>query len=155
MADIVHRKDKDLDFYFFGMLSERRQKLLKRLKDASLSGEADHSCPYFLRNDRIARARVQLNLIQDDKYTHVNSFRICYLADNACCVLSELEHDPANYLQYAEIVEPDHLVEQVRHYLHGDRWRERGERAQADFGEYRMTELMAALLEKSFATGQG
>lgn len=154
MQDIEHRKEKDLDIYFFGMLSERRQRLLKELGAVGITGVADHSCPYFLRNDRISRAKVQLNLIQEDKYTHVNSFRICYLANNSCCILSENEQDPANYLQYAEIIDPAKIVEHVRHFLADNRWRERGERAAADFAKQPMRESMEALMEASFGSGK-
>lgn len=153
MADIEHRQEKDLDYYFFGMLSERRKHLLQALKAAGLRGTADHSCPYFLRNDRISRAKVQLNLVQDEKYTHVNSFRICYLANNGCCILTEKEQDPANYLKYADVVSAADLPQIVRDYASGSRWQERGKRAQADFAEYSMTLLMEELLEKSFGKG--
>lgn len=150
MREITHRTKKDIDFYFFGMLSERRKRLLQSLLSAGLTGVADHSCPYFLRNDRISRARVQLNLIQDDKYTHVNSFRICYLADNGCCIVSEKEHDPANYLKYAEIVEPSQLIEQLQYFIAENRWRARGELAQETFSEYSMKTIMERLLDHSF-----
>ncbi len=151
MADIAHHQDKELDFYFFGMLSDRRKQLLRALSEAGLKGAAHHSCPYFVRNDRIARARVQLNLIQEDRYTHVNSFRICYLADNGCCILSESELDPAGYLKYAEVIEAADLVERVRWYVAGP-WKQRGDQARADFAEHNMTRLMEALLDQSFAS---
>lgn len=150
MQDIEHKLEKDLDFYFFGMISQRRKALLQALLGAGLRGHADHSCPYFVRNGNIARAKVQLNLIQEDKYTHVNSFRICYLANNACCILSENEKDPANYLKYADIVDPKELVGRVKELVSGDGWRQRGEKALADFQEYSMRETMAALLDRSF-----
>ncbi|MDF2446872.1 MAG: hypothetical protein K0S46_2108 [Moraxellaceae bacterium] len=150
MQDIEHKPEKDLDFYFFGMISQRRRALLQALAAAGLRGAADHSCPYFVRNSNIGRAKVQLNLIQEDKYTHVNSFRICYLANNACCILSENEKDPANYLKYADVVDPKELVARVQDCVAGDRWRQRGEKALADFREYDMRETMAALLDRSF-----
>ncbi len=151
MRDIAHRADKDIDYYFFGMLSERRQRVLRELKAAGLKGVADNSCPYFLRNDRIARAKIQLNLVQDDKYTHVNGFRICYLADNACCILTEKEIDPANYLKYAETVPSSDLVSAAVELASGDHWKQRGDRAQADFEEFLMKDLMQELLDTSFA----
>lgn len=152
LADIEHRQEKDLDYYFFGMLSERRRLLLQPLKAAGLRGTADHSCPYFLRNDRISRAKVQLNLVQDEKYTHVNSFRICYLANNGCCTLTENEHDPANYLKYAEVIAASDLIEAVRKYAGGNLWKERGDQAKADFAEHSMHSIMEELLDKSFAS---
>ena len=155
LQDIDPRAEKDLDFYFFGMISERRKGILQSLLNAGLTGVADHSCPYFLRNDRISRAKVQLNLIQTDKYTHVNSFRICYLADNACCILSENEIDPANYLQYAEVVTQDQIVDSMRTLIQKNRWKDRGARARADFEQIPMNQVMEEVLEHSFpATGK-
>jgi len=49
MQDIDHRKNKDLDYYFFGMLSPRRKSILAKLVSAGFKGVADHSCPYFFR----------------------------------------------------------------------------------------------------------
>ena len=57
LEDIAHRTPKDLDFYFFGLMSRRRDEIVRGLLQRGFSGMADHSCPYFLRNDRIARAR--------------------------------------------------------------------------------------------------
>lgn len=151
LQDIQHRQEKDLDFYFFGMMSNRRKRLIQSLGAKGLNGAADHICPYFLRNDRISRAKVQLNIIQDDKYTHVNSFRICYLANNGCCILSEHEKDPANYLQYADVTHTDSIIDQIRHLLAENRWKIRGEQAMADFRKIAMKDSMAELLEKSFS----
>lgn len=154
LQDIRHRQPKDLDFYFFGSMSDRRKKLIKPLVAGGLIGAADSTCPYFLRNDRISRAKVHLNLIQADQYTHVNSFRICYLANNACCIISEHEQDPANYLEYAETIAVEKLEETIRHFLAADRWKARGEKALADFSRQPMRESMEKLLDASFGSGR-
>lgn len=151
MKDISHRNNKDLDYYFFGMLSPRRIEILNRLKSAGLIGIADHSCPYFLRNDRISRAKINLNLIQDDKYSHVNSFRICYLANNNCYILSENESDPAGYLQYAEIIRPDQIVEDIFKSINSNAWKTKGDFATDLFKKTQMNSILADLIEKTFA----
>jgi hypothetical protein len=151
MQDIDHRTNKDLDYYFFGMISPRRKAILTKLDSAGLKGIADHSCPYFLRNDRIARSKVNLNLIQDDKYSHVNSFRICYLANNNCHILSELENDPAGYLKYAEIIDPDNIVEHVSQSLRNDAWKEKGIAASNAFQELNMNSIMENILDLTFS----
>lgn len=151
LREIDHRKNKDLDYYFFGSISQRRKELIKELQKAGVKGLADGSCPYFLRNDRISRSKIQLNLIQDDKYTHVNNFRICYLAENSCCVLSEREHDPAGYLSFAEVADREFLVERIHDLVNTNAWRERGDRAGQDFSAFRMKGIMSELLEESFA----
>ncbi len=149
MKDIIHRKNKDLDYYFFGMLSPRRKAILAKLEAAGFKGAADNSCPYFLRNDRISRAKINLNLIQDDKYSHVNSFRICYLANNGCHILSELENDPAGYLKYAEIIDVENIVEHVATSLVNDCWREKGNAVIDAFNEHNMIEIMGKLVDLS------
>lgn len=151
MKDIVHRVDKDLDYYFFGTLSPRRRRILGKLDSAGFKGIADHSCPYFLRNDRIARSKINLNLIQDEKYSHVNSFRICYLANNDCHILSELENDPAGYLKYTEIVDPEQIVDHAASSLSNNHWRERGLASTEAFQEFRMRSIMERLIDTTFS----
>jgi hypothetical protein len=151
LEDIEHRPQKDLDFYFFGMMSERRKLVMQELGRRGFSGIADHTCPYFLRNDRIARARVNLNVVQEDKYTHVNSFRICYLANNRCAILSEAESDPAGYLALAEVVHGKEAIgDALAQLLAGERWKARGEAAYQRFRELPMTRCMEELLDESF-----
>lgn len=137
MEEIKHR-EKDLDWYFFGTMSERRKKII-----ASLPGRgfADHACTYMTRNDRIARAKVNLNIVQADKYTHVNSFRVCYLAQNRCAVVTEKESDPAGYLDAMTIAE-DSLADAVAEVSRD--WRRHAERAHSAF---KARPSMAACLE--------
>jgi hypothetical protein len=151
LEEIEHREPKDLDFYFFGALSPRRQQLLGALDKHRFAWLADHICPYFMRNDRIARAKVNLNIVQDEKYTHVNSFRICYLANNRAAILSELESDPAGYLDHATVVrEPGELANALAALLEGGRWKAEGERGYQTFREIPMKRCMEELLEASF-----
>jgi hypothetical protein len=156
LEDVEQRKAKDFDFYFFGGISPRRRRILTDLINRGFSGMADGSCPYFLRNDRIARARVHLNIVQEDKYTHVNSFRICYLANNRCAILSEAESDPANYLELARVVDhPDELADALSGLLADDSWRAAGDAAYEKFRAIPMTRCMEELLEASFGAARG
>ncbi len=152
MEDIVHRTTKDLDFYFFGLMSERRASILRTLIEKGFSGHADGSCPYFLRNDRIARAKVNLNVVQDEKYTHVNSFRICYLANNRCAIVSEAENDPAGYLELARVVHhKDEIAGALADLLADGKWKRLGEQAHERFRATPMTRCLEELLDASFA----
>lgn len=152
LEDIAHRTPKDLDFYFFGLMSKRRDEIVRGLLQRGFSGMADHSCPYFLRNDRIARARVNLNIVQDEKYTHVNSFRICYLANNRCAIVSEAESDPAGYLSMAKVVHrKEEIADALSELLAGDRWQAQANAAHDKFRETPMKRCMEELLEASFA----
>jgi hypothetical protein len=152
LEEIRHRAQKDFDFYFFGLMSERRQAIMRALFEKGFTGLYDGSCPYFLRNDRISRAKVQLNVVQDEKYTHVNSFRICYLANNRCAILSEAENDPANYLEVARVVHhKDELADALRDLLAGDQWKKQGDDAYEKFRALPMARCLEEVLDASFA----
>jgi hypothetical protein len=150
LRDIRHNDQKDLDFYFFGMVSPRRKMILEKLLSAGFKGLADNSCPYFLRNDRIARSKVQLNLIQDDKYTHVNSFRICYLAHNDCHILSEMENDPVGYLSFTEIVDKNNIVDKLGEAITNNRWRDFGRNVSSEFKKVTMNSIMESIIDTTF-----
>jgi hypothetical protein len=151
MEDIEQREDKSLDFYFFGMMSARRTGIVNELLRGGFTGMADGSCPYFVRNDRIARSRVSLNIVQDEKYTHVNSFRICYLANNRCAILSEAEKDPADYLSATRVVHrKEEIADALRELIAGNRWKAQGESAYEKFRAIPMTRCLEELLDESF-----
>lgn len=153
LEDIAHRPEKTLDFYLFGMMSARRVAIVNDLLRRGFRGLADATCPYFVRNDRIARAKVNLNVVQDDKYTHVNSFRICYLANNGCAILSEAESDPAGYLSVAHVVHrKEEIPEALAELVAGDRWKRLGEEALEKFRAVPMTRCLEELLDASFAS---
>ena len=153
MEDIEHRAQKDLDFYFFGMMSQRRAEVVNALAARGLFGFADGSCPYFVRNDRIARARVHLNIVQNDIYSHVNAFRICYLANNRCAIVSEAESDPANYLAVARVVRKEEIVDTVQDLVRSGGWKALGEQAYERFKAIPMAVCLEELLEASFGAG--
>jgi hypothetical protein len=149
----IEQREKSLDFYFFGMMSARRAQIVDELQRAGFVGMADATCPYFVRNDRIARAKVNLNIVQDEKYTHVNSFRICYLANNRAAILSEAETDPAGYLAFAQVVHrKEEIAGALRELLADNRWKAAGEAAYEKFRETPMTRCMERLLDESFAS---
>lgn len=153
MEDIDHSQEKDLDFYFFGMISPRRREILESLSQAGLEGRADNSCPYFQRNDFISRSKIQLNIAQDEVYSHVNSLRICYLSNNRCAIVSEPENDPAGYLGVIKIAAKNEIPLVVSELIHSGGWRDL---ADAIYDDYRskpsLKANLEALLEQSFST---
>ena len=153
LREVDHKHQKDLDFYFFGSMSERRRRVIHLLQAEGLRGIADGDCPYYVRNDRIARAKVQLNLIQDEKYTHVNSFRVCYLANNNSYTLSEKENDPAGYLDYTDVVsQHEDLAKKITEVLKTNSWVAKAEAQAASFEKISMTKVFEKLLDESINT---
>jgi len=151
LEDIRQPKEKSLDFYFFGSVVKRRGKILDGLIARGFNGAYDHVCPYFHRNNRIAAARVQLNLVQDERYTHVNSFRICYLANNRSAILSERESDPAGYLAFTKVAAAGEMADALSDLLRNDAWRQEAERSYEAFRKTSMKDYVADALEEGLA----
>jgi hypothetical protein len=151
LEDIEHKEKPDLDYYFFGFVSDRRKHMIEQLNNAGLNGFADHSCPYFIRNDRIARAKIQVNIRQDLKYVHVNNFRIGYLANNWTAILSEEEEDPTNYLQYAQVAEMGAYTEAAVDLVSGDKWRQLRDASYERYRKILFKDIVDEILDASFA----
>lgn len=149
LEEIRHLSQKDHDFYLFASDSPRRREIVQELYGAGLKGAWDFYSPYFLRNSGIARAKLQLNIISHDVFTHVNSFRICYLAGNRCAVLSEPEIDPVGYLDYAEVCERAHLAERIRELGAGGGYQKLADRAYDLFRQTDANRIMHELLRET------
>jgi len=150
LEEIHHNPNKDLDFYLFGMLSDRRKNIINELHRRGYRGIADHSCPHFLRNDRIARAKVQLNIRQEDIYSHVPCFRIFYLANNKCAILSEQEVDPTGYLDCAKTVSStENYVDVFEQLIQENRYKQLAEESFELFKQTPMTECVEKVLDET------
>lgn len=148
LEDIEHKEKKDLDFYFFGSMSDRRKRIVQAIQEKGFKGISDGSCPYFLRNDRIARAKVNLNIVQDVRYTHVNSFRICYLANNKCAILSEIEDDGAGYLNLAVVSDKFRYVDAFADLISDGSWKHQAEESYEIFRQTSMVDCMEQVLDQ-------
>jgi hypothetical protein len=81
----------------------------------------------------------------------VNSFRICYLANNRTAILSESENDPAGYLDHARVTTTERFVETFAEMIEGESWRTEAARSYARFAGITMRDCTARLLDESFA----
>lgn len=116
LKEIKHDKPKDLDYYYFGTMSDYSQQTIDALNKAGFKGIVHTGVPYFVRNTYIERAKVCLNLIKDPRFRHVNNFRICYLANNGVCTLAQLgsnTDDKAEYFKYTWPVTAQGLAEEL------------------------------------------
>jgi hypothetical protein len=148
----VSPADKDLDFYLFGMMTDRRKAFVQALTDNGFRGLTHHTCPFWERNSYIERTKVNLNIIQENVYTHVNSFRIGYLANNRCSMLSEKEHDPAGYLETIPLADPSNFVEMFAKLIHQDNYLKQADETYYHFRKIHMTQVMQEALDKMMAS---
>lgn len=101
VAEIADAADRPVDVFFFGDVGPypERARVLQRLRDAGLAvdvlANASQAPHDLLRNARIARARIDLNLAHAG---HVSPQRVVYLANNQRCCVSNTVADPDGYL---------------------------------------------------------
>lgn len=159
LAEIPDAAERPVDVFFFGDVEPypARARVLRQLRDAGLvvdvlanSSQAPHE---LIRNARIARAKIDLNLAHGD---HVSPQRVVYLANNRRCCLSNTVSDPDGYLA-AALACPDDaaLVDACRTIAADGSWRRRGAEAYDRVRDWTMPEIMAAALDEALSGGAG
>ncbi len=157
MAEIPDLAVRPVDLFFFGDIAAypARARLIRRLRDAGLSVDTlsdPSSAPHeLLRNARIARAKMDLNLAHAD---HVSPQRVVYLANNRRCCVSNTVADRDGYLAATSAFpDDDTLVEACRAMVADGSWRQRGEEAYERVRAWPMAEIIAAALDEILAGG--
>jgi hypothetical protein len=89
MAEIAHKRDKDIDFLFYGSVTPHRRNLLEALKQRGHRLEVVFDLRPIFRNDLIARTKVNLAPSQGQGMDHLAWGRICYLLNNRALVVVE------------------------------------------------------------------
>ncbi len=88
----IRHLEKDIDVLFYGSVNERRTRTLEAIRRKGLNVVWDD--PWELsremRDDRISRAKVVINLAFYDGIHIFEEVRVSYLLANRVCVLSEL-----------------------------------------------------------------
>jgi hypothetical protein len=93
LEDVRPKRERDLDFLFYGSVTPHRRRMLERLTERGHQVVAifDHRSTY--RNDLIARAKVNLAPIQGPGMEHFAYGRVCYLLNNQSLVVVEKGFD--------------------------------------------------------------
>lgn len=89
MEEIVHKRNKDVDFLFYGSITPHRREMLEKLKASGCSLVTEFDIQPFYRNDLIARSKLVLSPRQGDVMNQLPYGRICYLLNNRMPVVVE------------------------------------------------------------------
>lgn len=89
LEDIKLKKEKDIDFLFFGSRTPHRNRMIKHLENLDFNVKYDFDSAAIFRNDFIARTKVHLSISQGEEFTHLPWGRITYLLNNRCLVVGE------------------------------------------------------------------
>jgi hypothetical protein len=90
MEDVCHRAyaDKDIDVFFVGSITPRRQAVLQELSQ-KLQVKAVFDLPQPFRNDLMARSKINLALFSDPSLNYFSFLRIGYALNNRAFVVTE------------------------------------------------------------------
>ena len=91
--DIHHKPEKDIDFLFFGSMTEHRRTLFGEIESRGYRVETIFNDRKFFRDDMIARTKVHLAPCQNARLNQLSLQRVCYLANNRCICVAERCHD--------------------------------------------------------------
>jgi hypothetical protein len=89
MEEIRHKREKDIDFLFYGSVTPHRADILTALAERGHRVHVEFDCPALYRNDLIARSRIVLTLRQSGAMHQLPYFRINYLVNNHTLVAGE------------------------------------------------------------------
>jgi hypothetical protein len=89
LEEIKHKKNKDIDFLYYGSITPHRKKMLDALKAKGGKIYVDFDSTAIYRNDLIARTRVNIAPVQSPELNHLTGTRILYLINNRSIVVVE------------------------------------------------------------------
>lgn len=152
LAEVPDLVDRPVDIFFFGDIDRypERARAIAELRGAGLMVDVlagSSASPHELvRNARIARAKLDLNLAHAD---HVSPQRVVYLANNRRCCLSNTVADPDGYLE-AAMPQPDGgaLVDACRAIVADGSWRRLGDEAYERVRGWSMVEEVVRALDE-------
>lgn len=134
LKDMKLKEDREIDAFFYGLPTEYRLSVFRRLAGAGLNVVVhgyDNS-PYFLRNSFIEQSKLVLNVTQGPVYNHINAMKPLYQAINGCCTVSECvveNHGGFDVLQHASD-SIDHFVEDCCRIIKDKKYIEMGKEFQ-------------------------
>ncbi|MEQ8397049.1 hypothetical protein [Thalassobaculum sp.] len=153
LEEVADLPDRPVDVFFFGDVEPypERRRTLQALRSAGLvtdvldgSSQAPHE---LIRNARIARAKINLNLAHAD---HVSPQRVVYLANNRLCCVSNTVPDADGYLTAAHpVISTDRMVEACKAIVADGSWRRLGNEAYDRVSGWTMVETLSAAIDQA------
>lgn len=95
MTSIRSENTQDIDVLFYGVVNERRKKILQSIRAMGLNVVSTEECPWMMGDERdryIARSKVVLNMHYFDTAKIFEVARVSYLLANHKAVVSEVAH---------------------------------------------------------------
>lgn len=113
VEELHHAEHRDIDFCFFGSMSEHRLKILQKLESLGYVVKWMFADPAIYRNSMIEHSEIALSL-NFGEYTHVPGNRIIHLVSNSCLVVGESGPEMGDLAEVFCWEKPDRVVELCR-----------------------------------------
>jgi hypothetical protein len=153
-ATVHHRaeRDRDIDFYFSGSLTDHRKQILRDLKSTHNVVYNDIATPEYLRQDHLSRAKVCLSMRLAPNNVIPSVSRMHYHLQNRNFLLQERYAEPCPLDPFVMQVPDGDLAEWARAALELTNRREIAEAALDRFkAAMPMTEILPPLLNEALA----
>jgi hypothetical protein len=150
MQELHLAQRRDVDFFFYGSITEHRRQVLAELRRLGYKVEVHFDEAATFRNAMLERSEVVLTMRQSPQMPHVPQMRLLYLVTNGCLVAGEggVNQEPVEDLFLW--IDPDRGVSDTVEHLRcvrarSDR-RELARSFQARLATRPMSELIAPLV---------
>jgi hypothetical protein len=151
MEEIIHKKNKDIDFLFYGSITPHRREMLRALEQRGCQVCVTFDVRAIYRNDLIARAKVNLSPGQGAGMGQLPWSRICYLLNNGSLCVVERCHDQA-WLEHCFLsASTDHWIDLCRDTLHRPDRCQIAEEFAERFRKMPFADRLAEVLESSLS----
>ena len=89
LNEITHKNKKDIDFLFYGSITDYRREMIFKLKEKNKNVAVLFDDIGIYRNDYIGRTKIHLNIKQSEQMSQLPFWKISYLLNNGGLVVSE------------------------------------------------------------------
>ncbi|HQP25301.1 MAG TPA: hypothetical protein PLP16_09050, partial [Smithellaceae bacterium] len=147
LEEITHKRNKDIDFLYYGSLTPHRKKLIDELQSRGGNVVCLFDDAAIFRNDYIARTRIHLAPIQVVGADQIPN-RVLYLLNNRCVVVSE-QFKNQGWLEHCFLsADTEHWADLCMETLHRPDLDELSNNFFENYKKLDMTELFRPLLDK-------
>lgn len=150
MTRIPYQSKKDIDVLFYGLITDRRRRLLDEIRSRGLVVEDWNLVrKKAVRDEAIARSKIVLNAHLARPDEPFEAVRVQYLLANKACVVSETSPDAQEYESGVFFADYDKIAELCEKVVRDSVAREQTAAAGFEFIKTKkMTDILRPLLEK-------
>lgn len=122
---------EDIDVFFYGHLTPRRQFIIDACKKAGLRVESSGDCWGVEKDSLVQRSKIVLNLRKSPGVGEIEAVRLAYLIANGKCVVSEIAAGADRFNGVVEFADIEDIPQRCVEFLRSGEWEVVGAKALA------------------------